>query len=96
MGTNITRESIAAVLKHRTNLNFKECDDRMNYGMIGTLNCKESDSIAILIYSATFYVRDIDLAITDDIVNVIKLIQEEFENQTRDEKNKVILFQDEY
>jgi hypothetical protein len=80
------RESLSERLK-KENLKFVESDSRMNYGMIGWIY--RNNEKAIQLFGSTFYVHNKDIPINVPNIELIRAIQKEFANVTRDEKNNI-------
>ena len=80
------RESISERLK-RENLKFVECDTRMNYGMIGWIY--RNNERAIHLFGTTFYVHDKNIPINLPNIELIRAIQKEFKDVTRDKNNNI-------
>lgn len=72
-----------------TKLTFRELPSRMSYGMIGHIY--SGDDMLIIIFQKSFYVQSRDLAITEKVVKIVRLVQETFNELTRDEKNKIVI-----
>jgi hypothetical protein len=72
------------------NLEFNECDSRMNYNLIGNLS--ENKVAKVTIYPTTFYVLDGMFAISASTLELIQNIQEAFVDLTRDKNGKITTF----
>ena len=69
------------------NLEFRELDTRMSYGMIGHLFNK--NGLFILIFPKSFYTRQNKANINQPLLRIIELIRVEFKNVSRDNNNRI-------
>lgn len=84
-----TREELPKILRNEV-LSFHEMDSRMNYGLIGQL--KRRGEVVVIIFPKVFYVKGFDFPLNDRHLNIIKSIQKEFTELTRDKTGKIITF----
>lgn len=84
----IIRQNIADRLKAE-NLCFVESNTRMNYAHIG--NIMRNQQIAIVVHPAAYYVQNSDIPMNDKILTLIKDIQIEFKELTRDEDKNILV-----
>lgn len=91
--TEDDREALLTELSDLVNdrdLSFKECNSRMNYGMIGHITQKSfKQPVVLIIYQKCFYVHDYEFPLNESTLRMIDLIQLLFYDVTRDENNKI-------
>lgn len=80
------RQAISDTLKQE-NLSFVEDDTRMNYGFMGHL--LRNGKIAVVLFPCSFHVHTPDLTLNEKTLSLIRVIQAEFKELTRDADNKV-------
>jgi hypothetical protein len=81
------RQSIENILKEQ-GLTFAELDSRMNYAMIGHI--KRNNEVIVDLFPKCFYIRKSDFSLNATTLPLIASIQKEFENNTRDERNRIV------
>lgn len=86
--SKIRHEQLLELLKSQE-LTFKEMNTRMNYGLIGHLLSTRDSKMSVLIYPEAFYVRDGDLSMNKDTLEIIKLVRE-FYRELRRANGRVI------
>lgn len=81
------REGINETLK-KENLTFNEDNSRMCYGFIGHL--KRNGKLVAGLYPETFYIHAAEFPLNENNLRLIRVIQAEFRELTRDADNKPI------
>lgn len=84
--SNLIREDISKRLEAE-HLNFIEEDSRMNYGMIGRIFC--NNKLGITLFGDTFYVYSGDIPMNRKNIELIRDIQKEFAELSRDSKGRI-------
>lgn len=82
------RESISERLVAEKLL-FLEFNSRMNYEMIGQIKNGKNNDVILLIFRGSFYCHDRHFSLNEKTLNLIKDIQNEYDENTRDKNNRI-------
>jgi len=74
------------------NLTFFEMNNRTSYGLIGHIY--HGTTFAVLVFRNCFYVKDFNLSLNEITLTLIADIQKEFEHNTRDGRNNIVVDKD--
>lgn len=66
---------------------FKECNSRMDYGMVGHIHWRGSR--IVMIFQGCFYLYNSDVPVNDELLRIVELIRLEFKTVSRDNNNVI-------